>query len=142
MSVRPDENSPIGHICRIGEHSPAIIYSKNRLKYPMKRIGPKGSFDFERISWDEAYNIIVNRLNLIKEKYGPEATAIYTGVGSFERAFCDIYQPKDVAVSSACSVLFPFGSPNAMGVGALCYVSYGMIAPHLTIGKMLIDIQL
>jgi len=139
VSVRPDENSPIGHICRIGEHSPAIIYSKNRLKYPMKRIGPKGSFDFERISWDEAYNIIVNRLNLIKEKYGPEATAIYTGVGSFERACCDIYQPKDVAVSSTCSVLFPFGSPNAMGVGALCYVSYGMIAPHLTMGKMLID---
>jgi cysteine sulfinate desulfinase/cysteine desulfurase-like protein len=26
-----------------------------------------------------------------------------------------------------------------MGVGALCYVSYGMIAPHLTTGKMLID---
>jgi cysteine desulfurase NifS len=139
ISVRPDDTSPIGHICRIGKHSPEIIYSKNRLKYPLKRIGPKGSYDFKRISWDEAYNIIVSNLNLIKEKYGPEATAIYTGVGSFERAFCDVYQPKDVAVSSACSVLFPFGSPNTMGVGALCYVSYGMIAPHLTMGKMLID---
>ena len=139
LSVRPDIASPIGHICRIGEHSPEIIYSKNRLKYPLKRVGPKGTYDFKRISWDEAYDIIVNRLTLIKEKYGPEANSIYTGVGSFERAFCDIYQPKDVAVSSACSVLFPFGSPNAMGVGALCYVSYGMIAPHLTMGKMLID---
>ena len=139
LSVRPDITSPVGHICRIGEHSPEIIYSKNRLKYPLKRVGPKGTYDFKRISWDEAYGIIVNRLTFIKEKYGPEANAIYTGVGSFERAFCDIYQPKDVAVSSACSVLFPFGSPNAMGVGALCYVSYGMIAPHLTMGKMLID---
>ena len=139
ISVRSDDNSPIGHICKIGEHSPEIIYSKNRLKYPLKRVGPKGTYNFKRISWDEAYDIIVNRLNSIKEKFGPEANAIYTGVGSFERAFCDIYQPKDVAVSSACSVLFPFGSPNSMGVGSLCYVSYGMIAPHLTMGKMLID---
>ena len=72
LSVRPDITSPIGHICRIGEHSPEIIYSKNRLKYPLKRVGPKGTYDFKRISWDEAYDILVNRLTLIKEKYGPE----------------------------------------------------------------------
>jgi cysteine sulfinate desulfinase/cysteine desulfurase-like protein len=36
--------------------------------------------------------------------------------GSFELGFCDIYQPKKVAVSSASSVLFPFGSPNTLNV--------------------------
>ncbi|MGD2089083.1 MAG: IscS subfamily cysteine desulfurase [Candidatus Aminicenantes bacterium] len=139
VSVKPDKSSPLGTICKIGEHSPEIIYSQHRLKYPLKRKGPKGTYDFERITWDEALDIIVNKLNSIKKEYGPQAAAIYTGVGSFEPAFCDIYQPKDVAVSSASSVLFPYGSPNTMGVGALCYVSYGMIAPHLTMGKMLID---
>lgn len=139
IEVKPDENSPIGHICKIGKYSPEIIYSNNRIKYPLKRTGSKGTYDFKRICWDEAFEIIIKNLNKTKEKWGPEACAIYTGVGSFERAFCDIYQPKDVAVSSACSVLFPFGSPNTMGVGALCYVSYAMIAPHLTMGKMLID---
>jgi cysteine desulfurase NifS len=138
-TVRADESSSYGTICRLGEHSPEIVYSKDRLLYPMRRRGPKGSYDFERISWDEAYDVIVNRLNKIKEHHGPEATAIYTGRGSFELAMCDIFQPKGVAVSSASSVLFPFGSPNTMGVGALCYVSFAMIAPHVTMGGMLIN---
>ena len=42
-------------------------------------------------------------------------------------------------MSSASSVLFPFGSPNTMGVGALCYVSFAMIAPHVTMGRMLVN---
>jgi cysteine desulfurase NifS len=138
-SVRPDESSSFGVICKLGEHSPEIVYSKDRLKYPMKRKGPKGTYEFERISWDEAYEIIVNRLNRIKSESGPEVTAIYTGRGSFELAMCDVYQPKGVAVSSASSVLFPFGSPNTLGVGALCYVSFAMIAPHVTMGGMLIN---
>jgi cysteine desulfurase NifS len=50
-----------------------------------------------------------------------------------------MYQPKGVAVSSASNVLFPFGSPNTMGVGALCYVSFAMIAPHVTMGRMLVN---
>ncbi len=129
----------MGIICRLGEHAPEIIYSKDRLLYPMKRKGKKGSLDFERISWDQAYETITEKLISIKKQYGPEANAIYTGVGSFELSFCDIYQPKGVAVSSASSVLFPFGSPNTMGVGALCYVAFGMIAPHVTMGRMFMN---
>ena len=123
----------------LGEHSPDIIYSEHRLLYPLRRRGNKGSYDFERMSWDDAYGIIVDKLNFIKREYGPEAAAIYTGVGSFELSLCDVFQPAGVAVSSASSVLFPYGSPNTMGVGALCYVSYGMIAPHLTSGRMLMN---
>ncbi len=137
--VRPDGNSHLGMICKLGEHSAEIVYSKDRLRYPMRRKGPKGTYEFERISWDDAYNIIVENLNEIKEESGPEANAIYTGRGSFELAMCDIFQPKGVAVSSASSVLFPFGSPNTLGVGALCYVSFAMIAPHITMGGMLIN---
>ncbi|MGA2193465.1 MAG: molybdopterin-dependent oxidoreductase, partial [Nitrospirota bacterium] len=137
--ARADVQSPFGMICRIGEHSSEVVYSKDRILYPMRRSGPKGSFSFERISWDEAYDEIVARLVRIKEESGPEAAAIYTGSGSFERAFCDVYQPAGVAVSSASSVLFPFGSPNTLGVGALCYVAFAMIAPHVTMGSMYID---
>jgi cysteine desulfurase NifS len=137
--VRPDESSQLGMICKLGEHSAEIVYAKDRLRYPMRRKGPKGTYEFERISWDDAYDIIVENFNTIKEESGPEATAIYTGRGSFELAMCDIFQPKGVAVSSASSVLFPFGSPNTLGVGALCYVSFAMIAPHITMGGMLIN---
>ena len=121
------------------EYSADIVYSPDRLKYPMRRKGPKGTHDFERITWDNAYHIIVENLRRIKSDYGPEANAIYTGRGSFDLAMCDVYRPKGVAVSSASSALFPFGSPNTLGVGSLCYVSFAMIAPHVTMGGMLIN---
>lgn len=139
IDIRQDESHSLGMICRRGQHAPEIIYSEHRLKYPMKRVGPKGTHEFERISWDEAYDIIVENLNRIKQESGPEAVAIYTGRGAFELSLCDMYQPKDVAVSSASNILFPFGSPNTMGVGALCYVSFAMIAPHVTMGRMLVN---
>ena len=139
QSVRADDTSSLGAICKVGENSPEIVYSKDRLLYPMKRKGPKGTYEFERIAWDEAYETIVGKLHQIKQESGPEATAIYTGSGSFESAFCDLYQPEGVAVSSAASVLFPFGSPNTLGVGALCYVAFAMIAPHVTMGGMFIN---
>lgn len=138
-SVRADETSSLGAICKVGEHSPDIVYSKDRLLYPMRRKGRKGTYEFERITWDEAYETIVDKLHTIKAESGPEATAVYTGSGSFELAFCDLFTPAGVAVSSAASVLFPFGSPNTLGVGALCYVSFAMIAPHVTMGSMYIN---
>ncbi len=139
VAVRADETSAFGMICRVGERSPEIVYSDNRIPYPLRRTGPKGGYAFERISWDEAYDAIVASLERIKKESGPEAAAVYTGSGSFDRALCDVFQPAGVAVSSASTVLFPFGSPNTLGVGALCYVAFAMIAPHVTMGGMYID---
>ena len=137
--IRPDTGHPLGMICRRGQHAPEIIYSEKRLRYPMRRVGPKGTHEFERITWDDAYDAIVATLHRFREESGPESVAIYTGRGAFETSLCDVFQPKGVAVSSASSVLFPFGSPNTMGVGALCYVSFAMIAPHVTMGRMLVN---
>ncbi len=132
--VRPQDH-PLGMICTNGAHSGEIVHDTDRLQYPLRRTGPKGSYEFERISWDDAYEIIVENLQRLKADHGPESTAIYTGRGSFELALCDVFQPDGVAISSASSVLFPFGSPNTLGVGALCYVSFAMIAPHATLGE-------
>jgi len=136
VDIRQDNSHTLGMICRRGKHAPEIVYSENRLKYPMKRVGSKGSYEFERITWDKAYKKIVAELNRIKEESGPEAVTIYTGRGAQELSLCDMYQPKGVTVSSASNVLFPFGSPNTTGVGALCYVSLHMIAPLVTMGRM------
>lgn len=141
VHVEPQQGNPLGMICRIGRHSPEIVHDPDRVLYPLRRTGPKGGHDFERISWDDAYEIVVDRLQQTKAAYGPEGTAIYTGRGSFDMALCDLFQPDGVAVSSASSVLFPFGSPNTLGVGALCYVSFAMIAPHVTMGEMLITME-
>ena len=79
--VEPDETSPLGMICRSGEPSKEIVHSENRILQPMRRKGSKGTYEFEQISWNKAYNTLVAKLNQIKEESGPEATAFYTGSG-------------------------------------------------------------
>ncbi|CAN4265767.1 BisC Anaerobic dehydrogenases, typically selenocysteine-containing [Methylophilaceae bacterium] len=48
-------------------------YHPDRLLYPMKRVGPKGTKQFERISWDEALDIIVDKWQAIIKEHGPQA---------------------------------------------------------------------
>jgi len=82
-SVRSDESSELGIICKLGEHSADIVYSADRLHYPMRRKGPKGTYNFERITWDDAYDIIVesfigSRLNMARRRmpFIPDAEAL------------------------------------------------------------------
>ncbi|MBW8060187.1 MAG: aminotransferase class V-fold PLP-dependent enzyme, partial [Solirubrobacterales bacterium] len=138
-AVRPQAGHPLGMLCRRGAHSPEIVHSEHRLTHPLRRTGPQGSYEFERIGWDEAMGLIVEGLERVRDRYGPEAACVYTGRGSFESGLCEVFQPRGVRISSASSVLFPFGSPNTTGVGALCYVSFAMIAPHVTLGEMFAD---
>lgn len=66
-------------ICLRGYSHPQYVYSPNRLKYPMKRVGNRGEGKWKRISWDEARDTIVSELNKIKEKHGSQALA-FAGV--------------------------------------------------------------
>ena len=126
----PLKNHPLGSVCPRGMRAPEIVYSPDRLLYPQRRVGEKGAGKFERITWDDAYTLIVENLHRIKKQYGPEALCMYTGRGNFEFGLYEAFAPAGTVESSANAVLFPFGSPNTTGVGALCYVSYGMIAPR------------
>jgi anaerobic selenocysteine-containing dehydrogenase len=48
-------------------------YHPDRLLYPMKRVGPKGSKQFQRISWDEALDTIVDKWQAIIKTDGAQA---------------------------------------------------------------------
>ncbi len=130
----PIENHPSSTICPRGARAEEIIYSEDRLLYPQRRVGTRGEGRFEQISWDEAYEWWVEKLNEIKAKDGPEAICMYTGRGNFEFGVQETFPPSNTTESSASSILFPFGSPNTTGVGAFCFVAYGMIAPQACFG--------
>ena len=69
MSVEGSRDLPgqSGGLCSKGAASRQYVYNKDRILYPMKRIGKKGSGEFERISWDEAYRMIAENLLRIKK---------------------------------------------------------------------------
>lgn len=56
-------------------------YHEDRLLYPMRRTGPKGSKQFERISWDEALDEVIARFKETINEYGPEAVLPYSYLG-------------------------------------------------------------
>ena len=56
-------------------------YHPDRVLYPMRRTGPKGSKQFERISWDEALDEITTRWRAIIDEYGPQAIVPYSYLG-------------------------------------------------------------
>jgi len=69
-------------ICQKGIASVRIVYHPERLRYPMRRKGPRGSGEWERISWDEALDAIAGKLLEIKEKYGSRSVMIIPGGSS------------------------------------------------------------
>lgn len=80
--VRGDKAHPSsqGMVCVKGA-TIAESLGKNRLRYPMMR----GSLDeeFRRVSWDEAMERIVNRIQTVRFTQGPEALCMY-GSGQFQ----------------------------------------------------------
>ncbi|MBX9930938.1 MAG: molybdopterin-dependent oxidoreductase [Methylobacterium sp.] len=56
-------------------------YNPDRILYPMKRVGPKGSGAFARISWDEALTEIKTRWTDIIGTYGAEAIMPHAYLG-------------------------------------------------------------
>ncbi len=58
------------------------LYSPDRLKHPLRRIGQRGQGKFERISWDEALDTVAEQLKRIKATYGNSAILFLPGAGN------------------------------------------------------------
>lgn len=83
VKVEGDPESPLnrGRLCPIGTVTRDLVYHPDRLKYPMRRVGKRGSGQWDRITWDEALDEIATRLGDIKARHGAEAIALGTGTG-------------------------------------------------------------
>jgi anaerobic selenocysteine-containing dehydrogenase len=125
--VRGDPDHPFtqGGLCvKVNDYT-THTYSPNRVLYPLRRVGPKGAGQFERITWDEALDEIAGRFQGIIDEYGGQAILPYSYLGTegilngltvgdpffhrlgatvSERTFCD---------SSACTAYFMTLGPTA-----------------------------
>lgn len=76
--------TPHVRACLRGRSTRQRLYSAERLKYPMKRVGPRGGGKFERISWDEALDLVYRNLRRVIDTYGNEAVYLQYGSGSYQ----------------------------------------------------------
>ncbi len=66
-----------GRLCARGIAGHRLLYDPDRLKYPLLRVGARGEGRWQRISWDEAFSIAAQRLDAIKQAWGPSAVAYF-----------------------------------------------------------------
>ena len=61
------------------------VYSPLRVLHPLRRVGPKGAGEFERIGWDDAIEEIAHRFTRIMGQWGPEAILPFSYAGTLGR---------------------------------------------------------
>ncbi len=82
--VQGDPQHPVtrGFLCSKVSRYVERTYHQGRVLYPQRRVGPKGSGEFERISWAEALRTIAARLQAISAEWGPQAILPYSYAGT------------------------------------------------------------
>ena len=115
VRVEGDENHPItnGRLCVRCLTIRDYVYNPDRVLYPMKRAREdRGKNKWERITWDEAYDTIAEKVKYYKDKYGAESILVMGGTGREGG-------PMLPAYAHAC-----LGTPNACYTqsGYSCYI--------------------
>jgi len=99
-----------GRLCARCLAMTQYVYHRDRLRRPLKRVGARGEGKWEEISWDEAFDLIVERMNKIRDEFGPESMIFSMGTG------------RDIG-AWICMLAYAYGSPNVMFAltGIACY---------------------
>ncbi len=97
-----------GVLCAKGSAGIMQHLSPARLRKPLKRVGPRGSGQFEEIGWDEALELAVSWLKPLRET-APEKLAFFTG--------------RDQSQSFTGWWAQSFGTPNYAAHGGFCSVN-------------------
>ena len=78
----PDHPYSKGELCPKVNRFLDRVYSPDRILHPLRRVGPKGSGDFERISWDDALDTIATQLHDVIDTRGAEAVLPFSDAGN------------------------------------------------------------
>ena len=83
VRVRGNQDHPFtrGGLCVKVDDYEQRVHHPDRILYPMRRTGPKGEGQFERIHWDEALSTISERWHSIIEESGSQAILPYSYLG-------------------------------------------------------------
>ena len=108
--IEGNKDHPVnkGVLCAKGSAGIMQHNAPSRLRAPLKRVGPRGSGEFEEISWEEALKIATDTLAPIRAN-APEKLAFFTG--------------RDQSQSFTSFWAQGFGTPNYAAHGGFCSVN-------------------
>ena len=122
----PEDPYNQGRLCLRCLTFPEMAYHEDRQLYPMKRAREdRGKDKWERITWDEAYDLIETNIKDLQAKYGKECVYVSCGTG------------RDVIIYESL-LAHVLGTPNqAMGFfpGQSCYIPR-TFSTNLKVGAM------
>jgi len=112
VKIEGDPDFPTNHgsMCSKGLAFQQFVYHPDRVTYPLKRAGKKGEGKWQRISWDEAFDTIVNKLKQVIKDYGPESIVLGQGTSREGESFLARFGNL-------------LGTPNVIAAGHFCYLS-------------------
>ncbi len=108
--IEGNKDHPVnqGVLCAKGSAGIMQVNAPSRLRAPMKRVGPRGSGEFEEISWDEALSLATDWLAPVRAE-APQKLAFFTG--------------RDQSQSFTSYWAQAFGTPNYAAHGGFCSVN-------------------
>jgi anaerobic selenocysteine-containing dehydrogenase len=156
----PDHPMTRGGLCvklnGFAEHH----YNPNRLLYPMRRTGPKGSGQYERISWDDALAEIKRRWTDITATYGSQAimphaylghqgtlNGLTAGDAFFNRLGSTVAEKTYCESGSSTAWIMTVGPSGGLDLESLAYAKYiivwgmNMISTNLHAWPFILEAQ-
>jgi thiosulfate reductase/polysulfide reductase chain A len=122
----PDHPHSHGYTCPKGRAASEMIYHPDRITKPLVKVGPKTGKQFEETSWDNALNIIAERLLESREKWGAESVVFGTGttrgMAPYLNRFLTLFGSPNFMAPSNMS-----GGPIVVGSAATC--GFGLVDP-------------
>jgi anaerobic selenocysteine-containing dehydrogenase len=103
------QEHPLNTLCIKAHAMPELVHSSERLTDPLRKEGRR----WQKVSWDEAFDLIAHKLSDIQQRHGAKAVAVHVGnpfiathTEKIVRRFSDLY-----------------GTPNYSTGGSFCFLA-------------------
>ncbi len=101
-----------GFICPKGIAYPELLYHRDRVIKPLRRIGPRGSGKWKEITTTEALTIIGEKLREITDRYGSESVVLHRGA-----------HRNDLVTDMLIRLGKALGTPNIANLDNVCSIA-------------------
>ena len=109
IRIEANMGTPYGGICGRGRSAMGALYDPDRIKTPLIRVGERGEGKFRQASWDEALDLVANKLKEVANEGDQKSVAFLPRFNSAPVLDSEFFQI--------------YGTPNIVGYGDVCFAN-------------------